>query len=394
MPQNAPSQLTPKSKSSAATKSTLDSAKPKKASDVRTVLELNSMFINDMEAYKRYPAVAESVKAIMGHRESTMKPEQVEELARIRGDFECSTETTFLVNFMTKLIAGKRLVKSAELSEPSDDDKQYIERSWSAERLRTIWLAPFRKEALPALNTANYDKALKELLDKSPRVTNPTPDMTFGLCQDAFTATDRIINNKYFACVEACPQSLHSWFLVECKTTGPVVDAINQACRGGAALVFTRRHFNAIPATKDISAKDVPRQTNLSHDEQQQEEPKMADLNSVAFSMVLTPHIANIYVHWAEIQGNSIRYHMNMVQDRSISSPIGTGLGELRRDVDNILDWGTLGRKRDIQGVLKMIRRNAAGVEEEEGDGHVGADSERQNELGDSQSTAKRARHS
>lgn len=417
MPQGASSPSTPKSKATTA-KSTLDSVKPKKASDVLTVLELNNMFIDDTEAYMRYPALAESVKTIMGHRESTMKPEQLRELAKIRKDFEYSTETAFLVNFMTKLIADKRLVKSAELPESTDDGKQYIERAWSAERLRTAWLAPFRKEALPPLNIPSSDKALKELLDKSPRVTNPVPDMTFGLFQDAFTATDRIINNRYFPCVEACPQSLHSWFLVECKTAGPVVDAINQACRGGAALVFTRRHFNALADPKGIiPAQGISAQTPSGHHHHQQQDepsiaidasqvqpahsnarnstpPSMADVNSVAFSMVLTPHVANIYVHWAEIQGNDIRFHMNMVQDRSIASPMGTGLSELRRDVDNILDWGTLGRKRDIQGVLKMIRRNAGGADEDDepGGGGLGVDTDSYTGLGSAQPTAKRAK--
>lgn len=370
MPQGAPaSQTTPKSKSGSTVTSTLS----KRATDVQKALELNNMFIDDVNAYAQYPELDVQVQSILGHRESALKPEQQRALAQIRKDYEAGVEQTFLVNFMTKLIADKRLAKVSELAEPTREDKLWIERAWDMERLRTSWMAPLRKEALPRLETT--DKVIKAILDKVPRVTNPTPDMTFGLHADAFTGLDIVINRKYIDCVEACPDSVHSWFILECKTNGSPFDARNQACRGGAALVQARRQFNTMaePVVEearqplfghDSSENDSGRQEHVQAGTAPAPSQRTVDLASIAFSMVLTPMVAITYVHWAESEGKKVvRYHMNMVRDHSISSPMGTNLGDLKRDIDNILDWGTLGRKREIADVLKTIKGNANALE-------------------------------
>ena len=336
------------------TVSSLDNLKPKDVSEIRCLLQHNCLRIYDSRAYAAYPAVAGAVEDILGReRGSAMKPEVQAALAQTLMTLKMSHETTFLVNFMTEVLAGGRQVPEVSMV-PTQEQMTWITREWREEHLRIGWLAPLRKNSIPKLETKN--KALKALLKKFPKVCNPVPDMIFGFFPEAFEGVEKTINDAYFMYSKVTEESLHSFCILEAKSDrGEAEDAVNQACRGGAALVQSRMMFNnKAKASQKTTASAYAKAGLLNSDN-----TAGADLASIAFSIVLTPRLAEIYVHWAEHRvNNATIYHMNLVDVLAISKPSGAGIKDFRSALCSILDWGLRKRKREIQAVIASIVNN------------------------------------
>ena len=342
--------------------STLDSLKPKDVTDVRKVLKHNGYLIDDDKAYDSYPIIASTVDSILGReRGSTMKPEVQKALLDSLKNLQTAHETTFIVNFMTEILAGGRKVPTPENPAvfPTQEQLAWITQDWKAECLRIGWLAPLRKKSIPKIETDN--KTLKALLKKFPKVSDPVPDIIFGFYANAFDGIDEMINDVFFMYSEVSKESLHSFCILEGKSdAGEAQDAVNQACRGGAALVLARMMFDskAKPvATNTAKAKGKP---GLK-DSINPDNTASADPSSIAFSIVLTPMFAYIYVHWAEHRVNDATiFHMNLVKGHLLHMPGGSAIHEFRRDLCSILDWGLLKRKQEVKAVMASIASNIA----------------------------------
>ena len=340
--------------------STLDSLKQKDVTDIRKVLKHNGYLIDDDEAYDSHPIVASAVESILcRERGSTMKPEVQKSLASILKDMQTAHETTFMVNFMTKILAGGRMVPPRDAVFPTQEELAWIIQDWETERLRIGWLAPMRKGCIPRIETE--DRTMKALLKKFPKVSDPVPDMIFGMYANAFDEIDEMINDAFFMYSQVTKESLHSFCILEAKAdAGETGDAVNQACRGGAALVLSRMMFDskARPtATTTAKAKGKPDLTKLLNPDN----TARADHTSIAFSIILTPMLAHIYVHWAEHRvDNATIFHMTLVKAHALTMPGGKAIQEFRRDLCSILDWGLLKRKQELKAIMASIASNLA----------------------------------
>ena len=342
--------------------STVDSLKQKDVTDIRKVLKHNGYFINDDEAYDSYPIIASAVESILGReRGSTMKPEVQKALATTLKDYQTAHETTFMVNFMTKVLAGGRKVPSADNPSvlPTQEQSAWITQDWEAERLRIGWLAPMRKNCIPRIQTD--DRAMSALLKKFPKVSDPVPDMIFGMYGNAFDGVDEMINDAFFMYSQVTKESLNSFCILEAKSdAGEAGDAVNQACRGGAALVLSRMMFDSKTrsgTTTTGKAKGKPDLTKILNPDN----IASADHTSIAFSIILTPMLAHVYVHWAERRvDNATIFHMTLVKAHALEMPGGTAIQEFRRDPCSILDWGLLKRKQEVKAVMASIASNLA----------------------------------
>ena len=342
--------------------STVDSLKQKDVTDVRKVLKHNGYLIDDDEAYDSYPIVASAVNSILGReRGSAMKPEVQKALATTIKDFQTAHETTFMVNFMTKVLAGGRKVPSAESPSvlPTEEESAWIAQDWEAERLRIGWLAPMRKNCIPRIETD--DRAMKALLKKFPKVSDPVPDMIFGMHASAFDGVDEMINDAFFMYSQVTKESLHSFCILEAKSdAGETGDAVNQACRGGAALVLARMMFDSKTRPGTTTTAKAKGKTDLTK-VLNPDNTASADHTSIAFSIILTPMLAHVYVHWAEHRvDNATIFHMTLVTAHALEMPGGKAIQEFRRDLCCILDWGLLRRKKEIQAVMALIASNLA----------------------------------
>lgn len=327
-----------------------------------------------------------------------MRLESRENIREVRKKEASTNETSFLVHFMNALLQSKRHVLEAIAAEhdsgegqegtstiapgeqdppaepesirtvevgdtiiPAENLNRWTERKWDKDDLKVTWCADFTSAAVPRLSGA--DPLLAALLAKYPRVATPRPDICYGLQKSAFSEAEQVVNSAHslFACVSK--DCFHAFFLVECKLVR-VEDAENQVARGGATLVNARRRFNA---------QDPDRASK-------QKRPG-ADLESFAFSLVLTPSIAGLFVHWAEVTpsptvpspasavdpDHKLLHHATALTNYVFKPPAGVssflyggppGMGpdeQLRHDINNILDWGTLKRKTEIRKVSKAI---------------------------------------
>ena len=342
--------------------STPDSLKQKDVTDVRKVLKNNGYLIDDDEAYDSYPVVASIVESVLGReRGSTMKPEVQKALANTLKSLQTAHETTFMVKFMTKVLTGGRTLPPTNSPTvfPTQKEQAWITQDWKVERLRIGWLSPMRKSSLPCIETD--DRVMKALLKNFPKVSDPVPDMIFGMYVNAFDGVDQMINHAFSMYSQVTKESLHSFCILEAKSdVGEAEDAVNQACRGGAALVLARMIFDRkikTGATSPIKGKGKPSLSNYLNPDN----TASADPTSVAFSIILTPMVAHIYVHWAEHRvDNATVFHMNLVRGHLLTDRSGATIQGFRRDLCPILDWGLSKRKQEVKAVMTSIPGNLA----------------------------------
>lgn len=320
------------------------SKQPINISEVRRLLRNNKLEIEDEKAYNhRGTAIKSEVKKIIqGGRGSTMREESREDLHEVCRDFATSNELTFIVELWGILLHKTREVKNLD----PQGKIRWIAQAWKADQLRCNWQADFVRESVPAISTP--DPVLTKLLASLPQIQNPKPDLTYGVTAEAFTGTERQINDMESRSTTLSNELYHVWFVVEGKSCGgSIEDAENQCCRAGAAMVNARMQFNARAVLGNELVLGV-------------------DTQSFAFSLALVPSKAHMFVHWAEVKGqNDVIFHMNLIRSYDFRDDTGDAFGRLRHDIDNVLDWGTLERKIQIQQVCSCIAKGLTGLENE-----------------------------
>ena len=264
----------------------------------------------------------------------------------------------------------------------------WAERKWDKDFIKAKWCADLKSSAVPRLcpiSGAQGDQALlAAVLKNHPRIATPRPDIIYGLRRSAFTPAERLVNETFQDWASASEDCFHPFFLVECKLF-KIEDAENQIARGGSSLVNARRNFDAQDRERAM------RQNSLG-----------PDLASIAFSLALTPAQAHLFIHWAEVIPSSLSpassppfqtepdytvvYHTTILTVYRLTSPAHVlsvltspsnehSFDRLRHDLNNILDWGTLKRKKEVKEVCEALGSGLRGEKrgrEAEGEAEVG----------------------
>lgn len=165
--------------------------------------------------------------------------------------------------------------------------------------------------------------------------------MQTGYDPESFTAEEDSINALYKKIASVSEGIAHPFFDIEAKTKGDPEEAVNMACTGGAALVQAHRKL------KDLAIPPPENSTNVT---------PYADTSTMAYSMVITPNFATIYVHWALVTGKQVIYHMHCIGSYGIA--IAKNLRECRAAANNVLDWGLGERRKAINLSLEQIYKN------------------------------------
>lgn len=186
---------------------------------------------------------------------------------------------------------------------------------------------------------------------------------------------DLRINEYTRVLIGASSNLIHPFFIFEGKAAqGSLANAENQAMRGGATLDYSRWILN--------HEAGLPRSTG-------------SDEQSFAFSMTLDCYGARAWVHWCEVQPGKApagaedntflaiesyeTYHMDPLASCDFYKL--EDVRDLTRTLNNVLDWGCLPRKRDVDAVLETLKKK----EEEERN--------RQSKVGDESPNKKRPRN-
>ena len=221
----------------------------------------------------------------------------------------------------------------------------------------------FNRDVLLTWLKAEDQVQLRKMLAKEPGMTAPKPDYIYGVRENQYPD---ILSQKFGthtrALMGVAPEMVHPYFIIEGKTIkGDLADAENQAIRGGATLVRARRLLNAKAGAGDVTGPD----------------PK-----SFVYSMTMDTNIARIWLNWCEILPKQKReeyvnddghpkdeeelyetYHMNPLYTTLLNDE--EMLKELRRKLNNIIDWGYIQRMNEIKEVINNIYRIEQAAERE-----------------------------
>ena len=207
------------------------------------------------------------------------------------------------------------------------------------------------RHLLPSWEKAQR-KILEKAMEKEIGISEPRPDYCFGLEEDRFPdIRDPRINEYTRVLIGVNSNLIHPFLIFEGKAArGSLADAENQAIRGGATLVYARRILN--------HKAGLP--YSIGPDKQ-----------SFAFSMTLDCYGARVWVHWCEVQPGRApagaedntflgteyyeTYHMDSLASCDFYKV--EDVRDLTRTLNNILDWGCLQRKKEVDVVLEALKK-------------------------------------
>lgn len=189
--------------------------------------------------------------------------------------------------------------------------------AWAKSFLDDNWSADLRTGSVPVLHSDEPN--IQELLASLPRVTNPRPDIAFGLKEQAFSKAENVVNDRYQTYSQVSQGIYHCFLIVETKSIGAIGEAEHQACRGGASLVCATRRMVGDSNPHRMTTSTGP------------------DMASIAFSIALVPTVANIFCHWAEVNSTDpVIYYMHLIRSFAIREE--DQASAFHRAVNNILD--------------------------------------------------------
>lgn len=323
-------------------KKSIDSYKSATTKDpnfVREKLALHGILYNDRDALttpKGKSILNPAQDLVAGNRLSPPSQKMLKEFVSTLQEEQGSNERTFMDVMWHILVAKRRSVKAKDYN-PAAGDDDVLRRKWKDDHLRHRMDEEFVRGYLPGLDP-DGEATIAKLLAKQPGMTNPKPDLVYGLAQDAFKEVGKTAHSDYRDLAQICPGIYHPFFIIEFKSaTGNLIDAMNQASRGGAVLT---NGMNMLKQKAGIK-----------------ESADGYDFGSFVFSMVLNPFTAKIYVHWRELRVENdkatVYHHMHLIDGYILESK--ESVDKLRIAVNNILDWGVGERKAWLLGMLAQL---------------------------------------
>ena len=298
---------------------------------IHDYFQSNGLHINQKDALKRHPEILKRAEAIVGRdRKLVMDDESWDRLEGTIEEYKDFNELTFLVNVWQELVPTARKTDQSHhmtIGEITDIENPAVwtERAWKDDFLCVTWSADFARELVNTLIKPT-DSTVNKILNISPRLKTPRPDLTFGFKKGAFSQDQYDIALHIHTNVQI--GLVHPFFALEAKNvSGTIEEAEIQCCRAGAAMVYARRQFIA-NATTDVEGPDADQ--------------------SFVFTLALIPTVATLYVHWAEVDSDKgkVHYHQNRVDSYFLIKR--REVDSLRQAIYNILDWGLFPLKKEI----------------------------------------------
>ena len=217
-----------------------------------------------------------------------------------------------------RMVSSQSLAQTGEPVEPTDNREWLVTEYWNDGMMRQRNL-DFARTFLP------ISEELKRKMQKVVGMKNPRPDYIYGLNPRKYvpSSSSPPTSDETENIRQISPGIHDPILLIEGKSDkGSAVEAENQACRGGAALVNAARLLRARIGEKDV---------------------KGADDRTFVFSGTLCPNSMEIWVHWAEVFDTEPPvYHMNSLEVGHLKAD--KFLSTFRGFFHNILDWGCIAR--------------------------------------------------
>lgn len=311
---------------------------------VRGRLRDHRMYQRDHQAFNSYPEFQKQARAIIGKQRGS--PPNDSSVHKLRGKweyFESDNEVTLIDNLLPCIIKDARTVGKPLEVGPQDP----LERSNGAfaEGGQKTYPDAFVKrdfwdDGIVRKRNCNFlesflpiDDDLTKALAKADGLTNPRPDCIYGLNTNKYPPRPKAVKTSTETQrIRGIVQNMYDPALViEGKgARGEEGEAVNQACRDGAALVNAGRLLRERIGDPDVEG---------------------ADRRTFVYTAAMGSRDMEVFVNWAEVlpadaEGDKVViYHMNQVNIQSYSQD---GFLEENRDIfHNILDWACLDRHEE-----------------------------------------------
>jgi len=313
--------------------------------DLRNLLRINGYVCDDRDARTRNRPFFDKVMSLVdGDRHSAMKPSSVERIDTSYMTTKDKNEDTFFLTFYPDLINKFRTFGSTIPGQVASPKV----KTWVEDHILGVFNQVFIKDSIAVIPTSNAVQ--KKLVADYPDVAKPKPDLLYGLNNEAGWCSKDQFNIIDLNSVFTMPSKglVLPYLIIEAKGSGGLLaEAELQALRGGAALNSSFRGLDAKAGS--LFTKDG------------------ADDRSHVFSLIFDTENARFSVHWAEVKdGKVVKYHMHRLKYYTVAE--SDNWPNMRHDVDNVLDWGVVGRRTMILEILEKIVKQhgeGAGLEEE-----------------------------
>ncbi|KAL8943982.1 MAG: hypothetical protein Q9211_000773 [Gyalolechia sp. 1 TL-2023] len=298
--------------------------------EVRAFLGVHGMYLKDKESYQEHPALVEIVNKILNRESKTdMRPESAEKIIKDVEKLALRKEPKFFEKFWPRIFKDSHPVKDIT------EDGKWVTVEWDVQGLDNNPNQQFKLSGVTALDPKN--ELHKKILEEVPKVQHPKPDQSFGVDEAMFSDDENRINGLYINLTGISEGIYHTFLVEEFKGYGgSMVEAENQALRAGSTVVEV-----------NVALWEKAQMRRLSE--------TGADLSTIAFSFCITTETAKLFVHWAKVEAGMTKYIMSPLRHYTLRSD--DDLRELRRDIDRILDWGTIDRLQGSNGVRAVLRQ-------------------------------------
>ncbi|KAL8707348.1 MAG: hypothetical protein Q9220_007608 [cf. Caloplaca sp. 1 TL-2023] len=311
-------------------------------------LKINHIYDNDTYGAKLgAERIAAAEEIINGFRHSTMKDEEVSDLAQALKEYGTAGELTFLIKLWEVLLKKDRPQQKGKT------DEEWVTTAWAKDGLRANWQEHFAVRWVPQLE-AHEDEYLTWLYEDAPKVKTPYPKIAYGYTRSSCAGIIADLADHFDAILSR--ELYFPWLFVEAKSSAQPFEAcrFQNACGGATGVKFLQDFFaqmTAQIAKHEKIAKKSHQQTsghakNISADVGY----PYVDTNPLAivFSLGVCPRNVELCVHFAEQHdAETTYYHMHTIGEYFLGKP--ADLKELRKHINNILDWGLTTRKQDLE---------------------------------------------
>ncbi|KAI4177305.1 MAG: hypothetical protein LQ346_007708 [Caloplaca aetnensis] len=325
------------------------------------------MLQNEEGVLDAFPVFKAQLKAIIDPaRRSTISPSELGDVKLTIQKYRYKNEATLLDRLLPFLIKDSRLIHipagptdsgqgpgptTVTEEELTEKEKDIVCEAKSFLRSGLITLVDtfFNNAPLPFIHD---DPELAEELEKAMKrddhLTKPKPDRSYGIDPSHCIFPEDFRMPVHIEMLLQVAEDVYHIFLVveEKQDQGSQLEAINQACRDGAALVYAARLLRELLGMPDVVG---------------------ADDRTFVFSATISHGLMEVWVHWAEVfpkeQGRLPKFHMDLLASKAIGDE--KDFMELRKMLHNILDWGVGKRKDDLQPLHDRIVQYAKEQEEE-----------------------------
>lgn len=331
------------------------------------IMQYNGMMmqrVKSMETELDKKIVLAARDIVMVTRDSAMSEKTVDHFIEQRIDRQYANEDTF-VDVMWKILIDESRSVKQPATDTLEKEQGWVIVRWDDSALRHNRNQQFRRGSVPVKDKAG-ERDLEQWLRKLPDVKNPKPDLAYGLSRKAFRHRESVVNLTLLGISDISADMLYPFFVIEFKSGKASFQAATiQACRGGAALIYSMRKLRE--------------KAGLTNKNDEDDEGRMV------FSMAMSALAAEIYVHWAHRKkGGEVIYEMSRIDGFDLQKE--ENIPKLRSHIDNILDWGLLKRKLYIKRMLaKMEPRceESSSEEAEEDDDDENDDAEDDDDEGE-----------